>query len=246
MAGKDEFEAKEIASTARGDSEGDLNVDPKPGSESLIGQQSLQAKKPIKTKKLQVQKTSREPRDHRNVNGFELGKRKELAEKPKVILRWMHNAQKPDDPRVVNNLEKENSPAPESIISKKLGLRGIKIKPLANNKVSSHQVAEKASPLVENRSVKYKQYTANDKKVLVKAEKLVSYWRDTSRQTPIVFKEISLVKDESQKTVFCIDLSKRKILVNGEPYTARPTSRDKRKKRSAKKQRQARKNTPAN
>lgn len=234
-------DSKDLESTARGDSEGDHAGEP-PGNVSKTSDLNLCPQSaPIK---IQI---SSEPPKHTDLKEKKrtslcLGKRKPLEGSERKLLHWIKSH--PTKHLVTQPMAKKVEDAEQDTSKPHL-----KITPLIVRVKSRTQMSQGVGEVkdsIGNKARKLKAYTSFDKKILTKADRLVSYWRDNTRQVPIMFKEVSYGLDLSSSGFETIDLSKRKILVGGEVAFATPTaagklSKSARKKRKSSKSRAVRK-----
>ena len=161
--------------------------------------------------------------------------------KKKVLLEWMINKKKTSNKVPVQGSVK-GEPHSQSI-----GLIGKKIKKLedklarqikAKSESSSCEktLAKKQRLSSQLASVKSHAYFS---KVLLKSEKLMKYWKDPSRQKPIIFKFITRPSpgEAGVNLKQEVDLSNRKLMMMDSPprYEKNREKKSKKEKNSLKK-----------
>lgn len=155
-------------------------------------------------------------RTERRITITSLGKRESPSKGNKVLLHWMKGEPKKQmvtEETVLKAVFEVESPINVSEPQTSKSLRN-------NPREQIGSSGKRSNHFLEGGLRKAKKYSAEDKRVLAKAEKLIGYWRDSSRQVPIVFRELSTTEDRSQQTVQVVDLSNRKILLGVDIFSS--------------------------
>lgn len=205
---------RDVESTGRRDSEGDRRTLICEPDKQNLAEVTLPNQNGLSDQLVSDNRAAAPYRSERRVGMNVLGKRGLPNKNHKVLLHWMK-----DEPKKQLITQKDAS---NQNIHEKLP---IKLDKMPTISISTHPLLEtqapgikQSLPIQETGLRKPKKYTAEDRRALSKADKLVSYWRDDSRQVPIVFRELSKAEDLTRQAIQVVDLSNRKILQGSDIY----------------------------